>query len=263
MWRSYDPAVIDAEIDQMRELGMTVTRSFFYWPDFQPRPDTLDEALVARFRDFLDRHSARGMSSIPTFIVGHMSGQNWDPAWREGRDLFADVWFVARQAWYVRELTARLHDHPAVAGWLQGVRFADRDLARQAIAKTVAAARALELKTLDEARALEFEAAMGKAGIAFRGVKDVLAVYGFDLDQSFSSVKAEVISEEGDQAKVKVDYQILGQPLSFETAMVRIDGRWYGKDTIEQLDKELNGPKADAAAGEAETADAGTAPDQG
>ena len=118
MWRSYDGAVIDSELDFMRENGMTLTRSFFYWPDFMPTPDTIDETLVAKFRDFLDRHHARGMHSIPTFIVGHMSGQNWDPACRGGRDLFSDVWFVARQAWYVRELTARFKDHPAVAGWL-------------------------------------------------------------------------------------------------------------------------------------------------
>jgi endo-1,4-beta-mannosidase len=47
-----------------------------------------------------------------------MSGQNWDPVWRGGRDLFGDVWFVARQAWYVRELTSRFATHPAVVGWL-------------------------------------------------------------------------------------------------------------------------------------------------
>ena len=118
MWRHYDGDVVSEELAQMKEHGMTVTRSFFYWPDFHPEPDRLDEVMVQRFGDFLDRHVALGMQSIPTFIVGHMSGQNWDPVWREGRDLFGDVWFVARQAWYVRELTARFHDHPAIAGWL-------------------------------------------------------------------------------------------------------------------------------------------------
>jgi hypothetical protein len=38
---------------------------------------------------------------------------------------------------------------------------------------------------------------------------------------------------------VKVDYQILGQPLSFQTEMMQIDGRWYGKDTITQIEKEV------------------------
>jgi endo-1,4-beta-mannosidase len=118
MWRNYDPAVIREELTVLREHGMPLTRSFFYWPDFMPTPDTLDETLVERYRDFLDQHQALGMSTIPTFIVGHMSGENWDPAWRGGRDIFGDVWFVARQAWYVRELTARFAEHPAVAGWL-------------------------------------------------------------------------------------------------------------------------------------------------
>ena len=60
------------------------------------------------------------MASIPTFIVGHMSGENWDPAWRGGieRDLYADVWLVSRQAWFIERITAALADHPAIAGWL-------------------------------------------------------------------------------------------------------------------------------------------------
>ena len=118
MWRHYDGSVVSEELDQMRAHGMTVTRSFLYWPDFHPEPDRLDEEMLERYRDFLDRHQALGMQTIPTFLVGHMSGQNWDPVWRDGRDLFDDVWFVARQAWYVREVTARFHDHPAIAGWL-------------------------------------------------------------------------------------------------------------------------------------------------
>ena len=118
MWRDYDPAVISEELDQLNELGMTVTRSFFYWPDFMPTPYALDEVLVDRFADFLEQHLSRGMRTVPTFIVGHMSGQNWDPAWRGGRDIFSDVWFVARQAWYVRELTQRFAKHEAVAAWL-------------------------------------------------------------------------------------------------------------------------------------------------
>ncbi|AMM21576.1 beta-mannosidase [Frondihabitans sp. PAMC 28766] len=118
MWRDYDPEVVGNELDVMRDHGMTVTRSFFYWHDFMPTPDALDETLVERFRDFLDQHEARGMTTIPTFLVGHMSGQNWDPAWRGDRELYSDVWFVAKQAWYVRELTSRFASHLAVAGWL-------------------------------------------------------------------------------------------------------------------------------------------------
>ena len=77
----------------------------------------------------------------------------------------------------------------AVAGWLQTAKFADRDLAKKGVAIAVKSARALELKTIDDLRALDFDHAMGKASIAFAGMKDILALYGFDLNKTFSSVK--------------------------------------------------------------------------
>lgn len=118
MWRSYDPAVVREELRVLREHGLNCTRSFFYWPDFMPTPYTVDEELCGHYADFLDAHTETGMTTIPTFIVGHMSGQNWDPAWRDGRDLYADVWMVGRQAWFAKEMAARYKDHPAITAWL-------------------------------------------------------------------------------------------------------------------------------------------------
>ena len=118
MWRRYDPAVIEAELRVLREHGLTMTRLFFYWPDFMPEPDVIDEDMAARFADFLDQHAEQQLSTVPTFIVGHMSGQNWDPAWRNGRDLYSDVWMVGRQAWFAGEMVRRFGPHPAVSGWL-------------------------------------------------------------------------------------------------------------------------------------------------
>lgn len=118
MWTRYDASVVREELRVLAEHGLNMTRSFFYWPDFHPTPDSLDEQCMANFADFLDAHTEVGMTTVPTFLVGHMSGENWDPAWRDGRDLYSDVWFVGRQAWYVRELTSRFAAHPAVAGWL-------------------------------------------------------------------------------------------------------------------------------------------------
>lgn len=118
MWRNYDPQVVREELAVLFEHGLRQTRSFFYWPDFMPEPDRIDETKVESFADFLDAHREIGMSSIPTFIVGHMSGNNWDPAWRNDRDLYADVWMVTRQAWFVQRMSERFAEHPAVAAWL-------------------------------------------------------------------------------------------------------------------------------------------------
>ncbi len=118
MWRGYSPEIIAEELAVLARHGLTMTRSFFYWPDFMPGPYEIDETMASRFADFLDRHAAQDMTTVPTFIVGHMSGENWDPPWRAGRDLYSDVWMVARQAWFAGEMVRRYAGHPAVAGWL-------------------------------------------------------------------------------------------------------------------------------------------------
>ena len=118
MWRDYDPKTVREELRVLGDHGLNMTRSFFYWPDFHPEPDRVDEELCARFEDFLDAHLEAGMGTVPTFIVGHMSGENWDPAWRGNRDLYEDVWMVGRQAWFVSRMARRFKDHPAVTGWL-------------------------------------------------------------------------------------------------------------------------------------------------
>jgi hypothetical protein len=138
----------------------------------------------------------------------------------------------------------------ALAGWLQTAKFADRELAKQGIGIAVASARKIDIKTLDDLRALEFDQAMGKAGVAFSGIKDIFALYGLDMNQSFASLKAKVISREDAAAKVGFSYSFLGKNLSGETEMIEQDGRWYGKDTVEQLVKGLAGSEEEAVAEE-------------
>jgi endo-1,4-beta-mannosidase len=118
MWTRYDAGVVRKELAVLAEHGLNVTRSFCFWPDFVPEPERLDEEVLKRFGDFLDAHAEAGLGTIPTFVVGHMSGENWDPAWRGGRDLYRDVWLVSQQAWFAAEIAGRFGGHPAVVGWL-------------------------------------------------------------------------------------------------------------------------------------------------
>ncbi|MCO5094258.1 MAG: hypothetical protein RBT79_03455 [Chiayiivirga sp.] len=135
----------------------------------------------------------------------------------------------------------------ALGGWLQTAKLTDRDLAKKGIGIVVATARQIDLKTLDELRALDFDQAMGKAGVAFGGIKDLFALYGLDMNQSFASLKAKEISREGAAAKVGFSYSFLGKELSGETEMIEQDGRWYGKDTVEQLVKGMAGVEDEVA----------------
>jgi endo-1,4-beta-mannosidase len=118
MWSRYNAALVREELGVLARHGCTVTRSFCFWPDFVPEVERLDEDVLARFTDFLDAHVEVGLGTIPTVVVGHMSGENWDPAWRQGRDLYRDAWLVSQQAWLAHELARRFGRHEAVVGWL-------------------------------------------------------------------------------------------------------------------------------------------------
>lgn len=123
----------------------------------------------------------------------------------------------------------------ALAEWAQKTHFTDPALVRKSLDTLSATARALELQTLDEARALTFDQAAPKLKIAFGGLKALLDGYGLSIDRSLDSVKTEVVSNDGRHAVVKVSYDFLGAALTTETEMVHIDGRWYGKDTIDKI----------------------------
>ena len=125
----------------------------------------------------------------------------------------------------------------ATAKWAQTAKFTDAALAKQAIGVICKTARDLNIKTLDEARALNYDQAMQKAGIALSGLKQVVALYGLSMDNALDSVKVETVSANGDAAKVKVTYTAFDQPFTTESDLVKVDGKWYSKQAIAQWAK--------------------------
>ncbi|HWT16583.1 MAG TPA: hypothetical protein VN581_12420 [Patescibacteria group bacterium] len=134
----------------------------------------------------------------------------------------------------------------AFAKWAESAQFAEPALAKEAIGHICKAARNLKLKNFDEFRALSFDEAVKRGDVVFIAVKDIFATYGFKIDDVLASAKTEVLSQTGDIAKVKVTYTMFETPLSFESEMVQLDGRWYGKDALESLKKDLAEPAVEA-----------------
>jgi len=136
----------------------------------------------------------------------------------------------------------------AIEKWVKSTRFTDPESVKKVIAIVARTARSLDLKSLDQARSLDYDQSMQKARIAFTGVKDVLAVYGFSLDQTLDSVQAKTLTNDGKTANVQLSYTLLGTPLQGTTEMVNVDGRWYGKQTIEKLKEKAEADATSATA---------------
>src|SRR5262249_14140810 len=110
-------------------------------------------------------------------------------------------------------------------------------LIKGAIAAVCKTARDLNLKTIDEARALTYDQGMQKAGIIMGGMKQVLLVYGLNVDKTLDSVKVEPAAVTGDSAKVKVTYVAFDKPFTTDGELVKVDNKWYSKQAIEQWNK--------------------------
>lgn len=138
--------------------------------------------------------------------------------------------------------------------WAQQAPWFDQAKAKQAIGVMVATARKLDLKSPEQMRAMDFDTAMAKYTIGFDGAKQLLGTYGLSIDDTLNSIKVSPIENKDGHARVRIDYTLLGKPLSTETALVQQDGRWYGEDLLNnarQAHKQLQQP---AVAGSAATA---------
>ncbi|WP_053001087.1 cellulase family glycosylhydrolase [Kosmotoga pacifica] len=120
MWEDeyWNPKIVEEEIIQMKELKMNVCRFFILSPSFMPKPNSLSNRHMERLEAFLSLCEKHDLKTIPTFIVGHMSGENWDFSFREGRDLYTDPFMLEQQRFLISEIVKRIKDSPAIWGYL-------------------------------------------------------------------------------------------------------------------------------------------------
>jgi endo-1,4-beta-mannosidase len=118
MWRKWDPNEVREELKQMKGLGMNVCRSFLYFPDFMPTPDNVDKEMLLKLSEFISICEDEDIYTIPSFFVGHMSGEDWDVSWRKNRNFYNDPWMLKQESLYVEEVVKKVRNSKAIIGWL-------------------------------------------------------------------------------------------------------------------------------------------------
>jgi hypothetical protein len=122
-----------------------------------------------------------------------------------------------------------------LAPWAQTVPWFDQAHAKQVIDVAVSTARKLDLKTPEQLKAMDFDTAMQKYSVGFLGIKQALAIYGLSVDDMLDSVKVTTLDSRNGHARVKIDYTLLGKPLSTESELIQQDGRWYSEDMLHNV----------------------------
>ncbi len=146
MWREFDPAEIDEEFAQIRDMGMDTVRVFPLWDDFQPiyelpgcynipqtigfrhdwnvtpakNPEMMDPCMLERFDYVVACARKYDLKLIVALLTAWMSGTLFNPSWRGGRNLFSDPTMLKYQILYCRAFAKRYANTPEIIAWEYG-----------------------------------------------------------------------------------------------------------------------------------------------
>ena len=109
---------ISAEFKQLAALGCNVVRVFCFTPDFLPSPESVEQTALDRLESLVALAAEQDLWSIPTFLVGHMSGENWEPAWSAGRNWYTDETVLSACELLIRTIVQRFAGDARIAAWL-------------------------------------------------------------------------------------------------------------------------------------------------
>jgi len=136
----------------------------------------------------------------------------------------------------------------ATQAWAMKTDFTDTNRMRKALTELSNGVKAMKLESLEQIRAMNFEQILGKGSVMFASLKRAFNAYDLNLDEALSSFKAEQVSIAGDTAKIRTSMKFLGEEIASESDMVKIEGRWFTKDSIDSLKKMTEAKQASEAA---------------
>lgn len=150
----------------------------------------------------------------------------------------------------------------ALSGWAEHAPLSERKRAQAAIARLSAAARRTGLRSDADLHGLGMEQSLARLGPFLADLKAVLGDYGLDLDASARELRTGLVSQQGDQAVVRIQYPLAGAQIDTTAVLVRQQGHWYLRDTLHEVDALLAAAAAPIAAS-AQPADAPAPPAAG
>ncbi len=147
------------------------------------------------------------------------------------------IYTPSQQAHYIQVVET-------LAAWAGGAPLSDRARARASIAALVGAGQAAGI--VDDAQLAQagMVPSLGQLRPFIGTLKTVLASYGLDLDASLRGVTGEVLSMQGDNALVGLQYPLAGKTITLQIPLTRRDGHWYLTRTLADTDALLRGTQA-------------------
>ena len=97
---------------------MNCCRPFLFMPAFMDTPDQVDAQMIERLHFFMNQCESHELYTFPTFIVGHMSGEDWDVSWRNEANFITDSRVIEITRKYIVSVVKEVKSYSTVLGWL-------------------------------------------------------------------------------------------------------------------------------------------------
>lgn len=117
MWKRWNKEEIKREFMEAKTLGLDALRINLLWEDFQPQPDIISKDAIKKFDELIEICHDVGIKIAPTFFVGHMSGENFDVKWRDGKSIYSNPFMLRHEIKLVRFFAQRYKDESAILFW--------------------------------------------------------------------------------------------------------------------------------------------------
>ncbi|MCK9484866.1 MAG: hypothetical protein M0R34_10935, partial [Candidatus Marinimicrobia bacterium] len=118
MWTEWRPEELSGDIKRMRGLGMNCCRPFLFMPAFLENARRVNPVMLERLKYFLNICEENELYTFPTFIVGHMSGEDWNLPWLKNTDLIKDRRFSEAIKFYITTVVKAVKNFKYIQGWL-------------------------------------------------------------------------------------------------------------------------------------------------
>ena len=131
-----------------------------------------------------------------------------------------------------QQLKALLH---AVMAWAKVAPWFDQAKAKQAVSIIMDTMRQVHLVGHRQLHQMDFDTAMQKQEQLFHGSKQLLRLYGLDINAILASAHVTATIKNSTHASVTIHYILRGNTLSVDVPMTSIRGRWYATDLIRHV----------------------------
>lgn len=140
--------------------------------------------------------------------------------------LQTDAALSAEERAHYAQLVAVMSD------WGGRAKLGDPKRARGTIARLTLAARQSGLREEADFRRFGMDDSLRRLKPVIAALKESLRAYDLDLDRSLDTMTLSLVSQEGDQARVRMRYPLDRKTIDTVVTVERIDGRWYLSDFL-------------------------------